>query len=215
MGEIVLEISQIDDRLKKIAFRRIVSVLTFIFCFFSGLLFLIVSLSLNSEPEFVLFIFIPYFIIVFAGIYVFYFIGLTSKRLLFYYKMIKPLHFDQISVNSKFIMSKKNQIYIMFSGFANGVFFIKLKTNEDSSLLNRKSKKLPRFIIKLNKNTKIDNLSIRYGEFSGFYKIPLNTTENIVGNAIIFFMPLVTLSKTQSNTEYILKMIDLVQEKLF
>ena len=215
MGEIVLEISQIDDRLKKIAFRRIVSVLTFIFCFFSGLLFLIVSLSLNSEPEFVLFIFIPYFIIVFAGIYVFYFIGLTSKRLLFYYKMIKPLHFDQISVNSKFIMSKKNQIYVMFSGFANGVYFIKLKKNEDSSLLNEKSKKLPQFTIKLNKKIKINDLSIRYREFNGFFKIPLNNNEYIAGNTIIIFMPLVTLSKTQNNTEYILKMIEIVQEKSF
>ena len=103
----------------------------------------------------------------------------------------------------------------MFSGYANGIYFIKLKKKEDSSLMNKKSKKLPKSIIRLNKKTKIDNLSIKYGEFSGFYKIPLNTTEYIVGNAIVFFMPLVMFSKTQNNTEYIIKMIDIVQEKSF
>jgi len=127
MGEIVLENSQIDAGLKKIAFRSKISLGTFIFCFIIGLLFLFISLSLNPEPEFVFLIFITFITIVLAGIYVLYFVGLTSRRLLIYYKMIKPLHFDQIGVNSKFIMSKKNQIYIMFSGFANGVYFIKLK----------------------------------------------------------------------------------------
>ena len=145
----------------------------------------------------------------------YYFVVFTSRREISYYKMIKPLYFDQISVNSKFIMSKKNQIYIMFSGFANGVYFIKLKKNEDSSLLAKKSKKLPLFIIRLNKKIKIDNINIRYREFSGFLKIPLNNLEFIVGNATIFFMPLVRVSKTQRKTEHILKMIEIVQEKSF
>ena len=215
MGEIILENSQIDDNLKRIAFRRNLSVVIFILCFIFSFLFLFISLFSNPASELLIgFIFILFCVILLAGFYILYFIGRKSVGLLFYYKMIKPLHLDQIGVNSKFIMSKKNQIYIMFSGFANGVYFIKLK-NEDSSLLNKKSKKLPQFFIRLNKKTKRDNLSIKYGEFSGFFKIPINNTEYIVGNAIVFFMPLVMFSKTQNNTDYIIKMIDIVQEKSF
>ena len=103
----------------------------------------------------------------------------------------------------------------MFSGFANGVYFIKLKKNENRYLLNKKPKKLPHFIIRLNEKIKKDNLNIKYGEFSGFFKIPLNKVEYFVGNARVFFMPLVMFSKTQNTTEYIIKMIDIVQEKSF
>jgi hypothetical protein len=216
MGEIFLENSQIDDSLKRIAFRRNYSVVTFIFCIIFGFLFLFVSLSSNPESELITsFIFILFCIIILAGTYVLFFFGRISVCLLFYYNMIKPLHLDQIDINSKFIMSKKNQIYIMFSGFANGVYFIKLEKNDDRSLLNKQSKKIPQFIIRLNKKTKIDNISIKYGEFIGFYKIPINKFEYIVGNARVFFMPIVMFSKTQNTTEYIIKMIDLVQEKSF
>jgi len=216
MGEIILEDTEIDDGLKTIAFRCNISFGTFIFSFIFGFLFLFISLSINPESELIVsFIFILFAVILLTGTYVLYFFGLTSKRVLFYYKMIKPLHFDQINVNSKFIMSKKNQIYIMFSGFANGVYFIKLNKNEDPSLLNKKPKKIPQFIIRLNEKIKMDNLSIKYGEFSGFFKIPLNKVEYIVGNARVFFMPLVMFSKTQSTTEFIVKMIDFVQEKSF
>ena len=103
----------------------------------------------------------------------------------------------------------------MFSGFLNGVYFIKLKKNEDRSLLNKKPKKLPKFGFKSNKKIKKDNFSIKYGEFSGFFKIPLNKVEYIVGNAIVFFMPFVLFSKTQNTTEYIIKMLEIVQEKSF
>lgn len=216
MEEIILEISQIDDRLKRIAFRRNISVATFIFCFIFGFLFLFISLSINPESELItIFIFILFSAILIAGIFVLYIFGLPSNRLLFYYNMIKPLHFDQIDVNSKFIMSKKIQIYIMFPGFANGVYFIKLQKNEDRSLLNKKPKKLPKFFIKLNEKFKKDNLSIKYGEFSGFFKIPLNKDEYIVGNARVFFMPIVMFSKTQNTTKYFIKMMDIVQEKSF
>ena len=61
----------------------------------------------------------------------------------------------------------------------------------------------------------MDNLSIKYGEFSGFFKIPINNTEHIVGNPLVSFMPLVMFSKTQNNTDYIIKMIEIVQEKSF
>ncbi len=216
MGDVFLENSQIDDILKRLAIRSILSIITFIFCFVFGLLFLFVSLSLYRESELNVFlIIILYSVIVFAGIYVYYFIGFTSRRLISYYKIIKPLHFDQISVNSKFIMSKENQIYIMFSGFANGVFFIKLEKNEDSSSSAKKSKKLPLFIFRLNKKIQKDNINIRYRELSGFFKIPLNNLDYIIGNAIILFMPLELVSKTQSKTENVLKMIEIVQEKSF
>lgn len=216
MGEIILDNSEIADRLKRIAFRSNISVVTFVFCFIFGFLFLFISLSINPESDLIaIFTFIIFTVILLAGTYVLYIIGLTSRRLLFYYNMIKPLHFDHINVNSKFIMSKKYQIYIMFSGFANGVYFIKLKKNEDHSLLNKKPKKLPHFIIRLNEKIKKDNLSIKYGEFSGFFKIPLNKVEYIVGNARVFFMPLIMFSKTQNTTEFIIKTMDFVQEKPF
>jgi len=103
----------------------------------------------------------------------------------------------------------------MFSGFANGVFFIKLEKNEDSSSSAKKSKKLPLFIFRLNKKIQKDNINIRYRELSGFFKIPLNNLDYIIGNAIILFMPLELVSKTQSKTENVLKMIEIVQEKSF
>ena len=216
MGEIVLENSQIDDSLKRIAFRRNLSVVTFIFCIIFGFLFLFTSLSSNPTSELITgFIFILFAVILLAGTYVLLFFGRISVCLLFYYNMIKPLHLDQIDINSKFIMSKKNQIYIMFSGFANGAYFIKLENNDDRSLLDEKPKKLPKFLIRLNEKNKRDNLSIKYGEFSGFFKIPLNKDEYIVGNARVFFMPIVMFSKTQNTTEYIIKMTEIVQKNPF
>ncbi len=215
MGELILENSQIDDKLKKIAFQRNISFVISIFCFIFGLLYLSTLRGYHESELIVTFKFIPFVVLIFTGLYVLYIFSQTSLRVLRYYNKIKPLHFDQININYKFILSKKKQIYIMFSGFANGVYFIKLKKKDDRSLLNEKAKKLPQFIIKLNKKIKLDNLSIKYGEFSDFFKIPLNNKEFIAGNAIIFFMPLVTFSKTQNNTDYIIKMIDLVQEKSF
>jgi len=215
MGEIILENSQIDDRLKKIAFQRNVSFVISIFCFIFGILYLSTLRGYHGSELIATFKFIPFVILIFTGLYVLYIFGETSIRVLRYYNKIKPLHFDQININSKFILSKKNLIYIMFSGFLNGVYFIKLKKNEDRSLLNKKPKKLPKFGFRSNKKIKKDNLSIKYGEFSGFFKIPLNKVEYIVGNARVFFMPLALFFKTQYTTEYIIKMMDFVQEKSF
>jgi len=215
MGEIILENSQIDDRLKKISFRRNISFVISILCFIFGISYLS---TLRGYPGSILiatFKFILFFAIIFTGFNVLYIFGGTSIRLLSYYKIIEPLHFDQININSKFIISKKNQIYIRFSGFVNGVYFIILKKNEDRSLLNKKPKKLPKFGFRSNKKIKKDNLSIKYGEFSGFFKIPLNKVEYIVGNARVFFMPLALFFKTQYTTEYIIKMIEIIQEKPF
>ena len=92
---------------------------------------------------------------------------------------------------------------------------MKLKKNEDRSLLNKKPKKIPKFGFRENKKIKKDNLSIKYGEFSGFFKIPLNKVKYIVGNAKVFFMPILMFSKTQNTTEYIIKMMDIVQETSF
>jgi len=215
MGEIILENSQIDDKLKKIAFQRNISFVISIFCFIFGILFLFTIGIYPGSKLIATFKFILFVVLIFTGLYVLYIFGETSIRVLFYYKMIKPLHFDQININSKFILSKKNQIYIMFSGFLNGIYFIKLKKNEDRSLLNKKPKKIPKFGFRSNKKIKKDNLGIKYGEFSGFFKIPLNKVEYIVGNARVFFMPLALLFKTQYTTEYIIKMMDFVQEKSF
>ena len=215
MGEIILENSQIDDRLKKISFRRNISFLISILCFIFGISYLS---TLRGYPGSILiatFKFILFFAIIFTGFNVLYIFGGTSIRLLSYYKIIEPLHFDQININSKFIISKKNQIYIRFSGFVNGVYFIKLKKNEDRSLLNKKPKKLPKFGFRSNKKIKKDNFSIKYGEFSGYFKIPLNKVDYVIGNARVFFMPLALFFKTQYTTEYIIKMLDIVQEKPF
>ena len=212
MVEIILENSQIDDRLKRIAFQRNISFVISIFCFIFGILFLF-SIGINPGSKLIdTFKFILFVVLIFTGLNVLYRFGEPSIRVLFYYKKIKPIHFDQININSNFIISKKNQIYIMFSGFRNGVYFIKLKKNEDRSLLNKKPKKLPKFGFRSNKKIKKDNLSIKYGEFSGFFKIPLNKVEYIVGNARVFFMPLALFFKTQYTTEYIIKMMDFVQE---
>jgi len=215
MGEIILENSQIDDRLKKISFRRNISFVISILCFIFGISYLS---TLRGYPGSILiatFKFILFFAIIFTGFNVLYIFGGTSIRLLSYYKIIEPLHFDQININSKFIISKKNQIYIRFSGFVNGVYFIKLKKNEDRSLLNKKPKKLPKFGFRSNKKIKKDNFSIKYGEFSGYFKIPLNKVDYVIGNARVFFMPLALFFKTQYTTEYIIKMLDIVQEKPF
>ena len=215
MGEIILENTQIDDRLKKISFRRNISFLISILCFIFGISYLS---TLRGYPGSILiatFKFILFFAIIFTGFNVLYIFGGTSIRLLSYYKIIEPLHFDQININSKFIISKKNQIYIRFSGFVNGVYFIKLKKNEDRSLLNKKPKKLPKFGFRSNKKIKKDNFSIKYGEFSGYFKIPLNKVDYVIGNARVFFMPLALFFKTQYTTEYIIKMLDIVQEKPF
>ncbi|MFX1574160.1 MAG: hypothetical protein ACFFB0_15555 [Promethearchaeota archaeon] len=187
----------------------------FIFCIIFGVLFLFISLSINYESElWVAISFIATVVIWITGIYVLYFLGSTSRHILFYYKMIKPLKLDHISLNSKFIMSIKDQIYIMFSGFANGVYFIKLKINDNPNLIDKKPKKLPRFIIRLNKKMKIDDLTIKFGEFSGFFRIPVNKGEYVNGNARVFFMPIVLFSKTQNTAEYIIRMLDIVQEKV-
>jgi len=215
MGEIILENSQIDDRLKKISFRRNISFVISILCFIFGISYLS---TLRGYPGSILiatFKFILFFAIIFTGFNVLYIFGGTSIRLLSYYKIIEPLHFDQININSKFIISKKNQIYIRFSGFVNGVYFIILKKNEDRSLLNKKPKKLPKFGFRSNKKIKKDNFSIKYGEFSGYFKIPLNKVDYVIGNARVFFMPLALFFKTQYTTEYIIKMLDIVQEKPF
>ena len=215
MGEIILEKTQIDDRLKKISFRRNISFVISILCFIFGISYLS---TLRGYPGSILiatFKFILFFAIIFTGFNVLYIFGGTSIRLLSYYKIIEPLHFDQININSKFIISKKNQIYIRFSGFVNGVYFIILKKNEDRSLLNKKPKKLPKFGFRSNKKIKKDNFSIKYGEFSGYFKIPLNKVDYVIGNARVFFMPLALFFKTQYTTEYIIKMIEIVQEKLF
>ena len=157
MGEIILENSQINYKLKRIAFQRNISFVISIFCFIFGILYLSTLRGYPGSELIATFKFILFFAIIFTGFNVLYFFVGRSIKVLFYYKKIKPLHFDQININSKFIMSKKNQIYIMFSGFANGVYFIKLKKNEDSSSLAKKSKKLPPFIFRLNKKIKIDN----------------------------------------------------------
>jgi len=216
MREMVLENNEIDNKLKKIKFRMNLSILFFIFCIIIGGLFLFISLSINYKSELMVAItFILTFIIWLAGIHVLYLIGSTSRNILFYYKMVKPLQFDHISLNSKFLMSIKEQIYIMFSGYANGVYFIKLKINHDPNSMGKKPKKLPTFIIRLNKKIKIDGFTIKFGEFSGFFKIPVNKDEYINSNAIIFFMPIVLFSKTQNTTKYIIKMLDIVQKKSF
>ncbi len=210
MGEFILENSQINDRLKGIVFQRKFSLVISILCFIFGFLFLFILYWINPGSElFSTFMFILFFIFIFAGFNVLFVLGLTPGRVLFYYNIIKRLHFDQININYKFIISKKNQIYIIFKGFLNGVYFIKLKKNEDHSLLNKKPKKLRKFTIRVNKKFKKDDLIIKYREFSGFLKIPLNKGEFIVGNARVFFMPLVRFSKTQSTTEHIIKMMDL------
>jgi len=215
MGEIILENSQIDDRLKRIAFQRNISFVISIFCFIFGILYLSALRGYHESTLIATFKFVIFFVFIFTGFNVLYIFGRIHIRVLFYYKKIKPLYFDQININSKFILSKKNQIYIMFSGFLNGVYFIKLKKNEDRSILDKKPKKLPKFGFRSNKKIKKDNLSIKYGEFSGFFKIPLNKVEYIVGNAPVFFMPLVLFFKTQATTENIIKMMDFVQEKSF
>jgi len=216
MGEIILENSQIDDKLKEIVFQRNFSLVISILCFIFAILFLFILYWINpGSVLFSTFMFILFFVFGFAGFNVLFIFGYTPPRVLFYYKIIKSLHFDQININYKFIISKKNQIYILFKGFLNGVYFIKLKRNEDRSLLNKKPKKLRKFPIRVNKKIKKDDLIIKYREFSGFLKIPLNKGEYIVGNARVFFMPLVRAFKTQNTTEHIIKMMDLVQEKSF
>ncbi|MHA1106697.1 MAG: hypothetical protein ACTSPN_13415 [Promethearchaeota archaeon] len=215
MGEIILENSQINYKLKRIAFQRNISFVISIFCFIFGILYLSTLRGYHGSELIATFKFILFFVIIFTGFNVLYIFGGTSIRVLRYYNKIEPLHFDPININSKFIISKKNQIYIRFSGFVNGVYFIKLKKNEDRSLLNKKPKKLPKFGFRSNKKIKKDNFSIKYGEFSGYFKIPLNKVDYVIGNARVFFMPLALFFKTQYTTEYIIKMIEIIQEKPF
>ena len=154
-------------------------------------------------------------VIFLTGTFVLYLLGLSPRRVIFYYNRIKPLNFDQISVNPKYVMSRKDKIYILFSGFANGIYLIDLNITGGQSLSYRESKKLPQFTIRLNKKLTIEDFTFRVGEFSGFFKIPLNKDIYITGDAKVIFMLLATFSKSQGSTEKIRMMVDYVNKKIF
>ena len=218
MVEYILEDSQVENLIKKIKFRFYLGITTFLFCFVFGFLFFFIIMGIFYETDIsvinIIILTLIFFVIVITGICILYLVGLCARKSLLYYKLIKPLQLDYISVNYKSIISKKNQIYIIYSAFANGVYFIQINNDADPSPSSKKPKKLPQSIIGLNKKV-FGDLSIKFGEFEGLFKIPLNKGEDIVGNARVFFMPMVTFSKTQNTTDYIIRMLDIVQEKPF
>ena len=211
-----LSSEEIEKNLKKNKFRIALSVLVFLFCVIFGFLFLLFSPSFTPESELIgpLGLF-GSIIIILTGLTVLYTIGLSSRRIVFYYNRIAPLNFNHISLNSKYIMSKKDEIYIMYSGFANGIYFIDLNITGGQSLIYREPKKLPQFTIRLNKKLTIKDFTFRVGEFSGFFKIPLNKDEFITGDAKVIFMPLATFSKSQGSTEKVHMMVDYVNKNPF
>ena len=207
---------EIEINLKKIKLRTIFSVLVFIFCAVFGFLFLLFFLGINPGSELYGLITIFTTIAIFlTGILVLYLLGLSPRRVIFYYNRIKPLNFDQISVNPKYVMSRSDKVYIMYSGFANGIYLIDLNIAGGQSLLYREPKKLPQFTIRLNKKLTIEDFTFRVGEFSGFFKIPLDKDEYITGDAKVIFMPLATFSKSQGSTEKVHMMVDYVNKNPF
>jgi len=216
MNEKFVAFEEIEKNLKKNKFRLVFSILFFLFCFIFGILFMLFSPSFYPESELIgpLSLYVS-IIIMLIGLLILYTVGLNSRRIIFYYNRIASLNFNHISLNSKHIMSKKDRIYIMYSGFANGIYFIDLNTTGGQSLIYRKPKKLPQFFIRLNKKITLEGFTFRVGEFSGFFKIPLNEDEYAIGDAKVLFMPLATFSKSQGSTDKIQMMADYVNGKTF
>lgn len=136
---------------------------------------------------------------------------LFSPSFLLESELISPL----ILYVSMHIMSKKDEIFIMYNWFANGIYFIELNTTGGQSLIYKKPKKLPQFFIRLNKKITLEGFTYRVAEFSGFFKIPLNEDEYTIGDAKVLFMPLATLSKSQGSTDKIQMMADHINGKTF
>jgi hypothetical protein len=214
MNEKFLTSEEIEINLKKIKHRMILSVLVFVCCAGFGLFFLLILLGINPESElYGLIVIFTTMAIFLTGILVLYLLGLSPRHVIFYFNRIEPLNFDHISVNPKYVMSRKDEVYIMYSGFTNGIYFIDLNITGGQSLLYREPKKLPQFTIRLNKKITIEDFTFRVGEFFGFFKIPSNKGEFITGDAKVIFMPLATFSKSQGSTEKIHMMMDYVNGK--
>lgn len=214
MSEIILDDNQIEVTLKKIKLRRNISVLIFISCSIFGVIFLFTSLSSVQESELlVAIVFVISFVIIITGVFNLYLIGLVCRRLVFYYNLISPLQFNHININTKYLLSRKNQILLMYSGFANGLYYILIENNMDLSSKNKDPKKIPSFLIRLNKKINLGNKNIRCGEFSGFFKIPQGSGEFVEKFAKVVFMPLATFSKSQGKAEYIHKMIEYMEKQ--
>jgi len=212
MTEKFLSSEEIKKNLRKNKYRIAFSILFFLFCIIFGFLFLLFFPIFTPESELIGPLGLFGTIIIFmTGVLVLYTIGLNSRRIIFYYKKIAPLNFNHISLNCKYVLSKKDEIYIMFSGFANGIYFIVLNSTGGQSLLHKEPKKLPRFFIRLHKKI-IEGFTFRLGEFSGLFKIPLNENEYTIGEAKVLFMPLVLLTKTQSSTEKVHTILDYIRK---
>lgn len=216
MNETLLPTEVIERKLKNFKLRIVLSIFVFIFCAVFGFLFLLFSPSLIFESDVIGPITLYISIIIFlTGLFALYFIGLGPRRIVFYYNRIKSLNLNHINMNSRYLISKKDELYIIYLYFANGIYFVEMNTTGGQSLLYRRPKKLPQFTIRLNKKLTIEDFTFRVGEFSGFFKIPLNKDEYVTGDAKVIFMPLATFSKSQGTTEKIHMMVDYLTKKPF
>ena len=213
MNEKFLASEEIENNLKKNKHRIVFGILFYFFCATFGLLFFFGSL-IFSEPEFILIIAFPTFIIsFFFGLFILVRIGLCSMRVNSYFNRIAPLNLNHISLNPKNVLSKKDEIYILYLAPDAGVYFIESNITGGQSLLDQKPKELPRSFIWLNKKT-LEGSTFRIKEFSGFFKIPFNEKEYVNREAKVLYMPFKTVFKVQGKTEHIYKMLEYVRKRL-
>jgi hypothetical protein len=213
MNEKFLSSEEIEKNLKKNKHRIVFSTLFSLFCCTFGVTLLLSSPNFLRPPELFPYIVLPTFTISFIiGFLVLILIGASSMWVNSYYNRIAPLNFNHLSLNTKYVLSKKDEIYILYLALVSGIYFIEMNITGGQSLLDQKPKELPRSFIWLNKKT-LDGFTFRIKEFSGFFKIPFTEKEYINREAKVLYMPFKTVFKVQGRTENIYKMLEYVRNK--
>jgi hypothetical protein len=212
LNDKLMSSEDIERNLKKNKRRIVFSILFFLFCATFGFIFLVSSPSF-LESELIGPIALPIFIISFFIGFPVFILGANPMKINSYYNRIAPLNFNHISLNSKFVLSKKDEIYIMYLAPVAGIYFIESNITGGQSSLYQEPKELPRSFIKLNKKITLEGFTFKLREFSGFFKIPLNEEEYVSRDAKVMFMPLKRVHKFQGSTENINKILEYVKNK--
>jgi hypothetical protein len=214
------EDNHIAEMLRKHRLRVKLGLFSFIVCSITGFTFLFTALSFVPVSEIlVAFIFVISFSIIMTGVCILYLIGSKSKRVIFYYNIIKSIDFDQKIITLKYIICIKGDILIIYKASLHGIYLLPSKNlkpcvNTIKFSGDEKPKRLPNFK-RLNRNVTLDNLKIKYAEFEGYFKVSINKDKYITDNTKVLLMPLILATKTQVKKEYINEMIDIAQKTLY
>ncbi|NHJ23998.1 MAG: hypothetical protein EAX89_05455 [Candidatus Lokiarchaeota archaeon] len=213
------EDNHITDMLKKHRLRVKFGLFSFIICSLTGFAFLFTALSFNPGLEIVIaIIFIISVSIIIMGLIILYTIGLNSRRLLFYYNIIKSIHFDQVTIDLKYIICIKDDILIIYKASLHGIYLLPLEClkpviNSMTTSEDKKPKRLPNFK-RLNKKVSSENIKIKYAEFKGNFKVLINKDNYIAESTMVLLMPLILASRTQIKRDHIIEMIDIAKKTL-